>query len=190
MIVEEVWGGRENRMCWKSYSNKILHSYAGWNGRYAIHSGYSSRDLREWRALSQRQHGLTFDRNKVSANVSRTSAASADCSAQEKLLKQLQLFHRNGSVLKSDVNAIDWKHIELEYKTLLVDAERKGNPSILWDPSWRCSYHASLNLSLLQLPSSIELKENAPIHKCVDSQLPSVAPQYLSNDESHMRDGP
>jgi len=55
----------------------------------------------EWRALGQRQHGLTFDR------VSWTSASSADSSAQEKLLKQLELFHRDGSVLKSDVNAID-----------------------------------------------------------------------------------
>jgi hypothetical protein len=58
-------------------------------------------------SLGQRQHRLTFDRNKVSANVSQTSAASADSSAEEKLLKQLQLFHRNGSVLKSDVNTIN-----------------------------------------------------------------------------------
>jgi hypothetical protein len=54
-----------------------------------------------------------------------SQGASADSSAEEKLLKQLQLFHRNGSVLKSDVNAIKSNHIELEYKTLLVDAERE-----------------------------------------------------------------
>jgi hypothetical protein len=35
-----------------------------------------------------------------------SQGASADSSAEEKLLKQLQLFHKNGNVLKSDVNAI------------------------------------------------------------------------------------
>jgi hypothetical protein len=44
-----------------------------------------------------------------------------------------------------------------------------------------CSYRVSPNLSLLQLPSSIELKEIAPIYKYVDSQPPLVAPQHLSN---------